>query len=102
MIIARTIKCDVVEYAQNKEGFHGKAFQGNEESRALHELHDMFADKVDTGSFAWKPKLPKAEHGSVRDVVTLPPSVYKKGDMVATRKAYGNALALLGDYDAAV
>jgi transketolase len=103
MIIAKTIKGYGVEHAQNKEGFHGKAFQGKEEQQALHELHDMFAaSSGQQGTYTWKPKLPQAEKLSVRSAVKLPQPTYKKGEVVATRKAYGQALALLGDYDTTV
>ena len=89
MIIAHTIKGKGVSFIENLNGWHGKTLNQAELARALPEL-----GPVDT---------------SVRGVVTKPedlrpaevkpqaaaPLAYKKGDSLATRKAYGNALKRL-------
>jgi transketolase len=90
VIIARTIKGKGFSEVENKENWHGKALPPNMEERAIAELGGIRQLRVD--GTKPEPGTPAIQDGKV-DVV-LP--TYKKGDKVATRKAYGDALKAIG------
>ena len=91
MIIARTVKGRGVSCLENKDGWHGKALSRDELEAALGELGNIKKDvsgAIDKPEKQTKkpnalPKTSKVQFGAAE---------YKKGEMVATRKAYGNAL----------
>ncbi len=98
MILARTIKGKGVSSVEGKDGWHGKAFKkGDEADKAIAELEKQF---VATGD---KPMIPKpasrSRPAAAADYSTLPAPDYKAGDLVATREAYGTALAAIGTID---
>jgi len=90
MILAKTIKGKGISFIEDKNGWHGKALNQEECDRALGELGDV--DLNIRGEMA-RPENKTPE---------VPPSVpvasfdYPPDKKVATRKAYGNALARLG------
>jgi transketolase len=90
MILAKTIKGKGVSFIEDKNGWHGKALNQEECDRALAELGGV--DLTVRGELArpqdQTPKAPRA--------VPLAEFDYPKGTPVATRRAYGNALARLG------
>jgi transketolase len=90
MILAKTIKGKGVSFIEDKNGWHGKALNQEECDRALVELGEV--DLTVRGELArpqdQTPKAPRA--------VPLAEFDYPKGTPVATRRAYGNALARLG------
>jgi transketolase len=92
VILARTIKGRGFSEVEDREGWHGKPFPPEMAERAIIELGGE-RNLVVRG-----PQPDKTgPAGSAPDagiVVTLP--VYAVGDKVATRKAYGEALAALG------
>lgn len=89
MIIAKTFKGKGISLIENKEGWHGKVLKYDEHERALPEL-----GAVDTSHIEKLAKPPavrkKAVHASEVKSVS-----YEKGKLIATRKAYGNALVRL-------
>ncbi len=89
VIIARTLKGKGFSEVEDKEGWHGTALSPEMAERAIVELGGE-RDMVVTGP------LPEAGAPKVRDIgeVTLPR--YELGAKVATRKAFGAALAALG------
>jgi transketolase len=98
MILARTIKGKGVSFAEGKDGWHGKAFKKGEElDRALAELDKQFVPGVNVQfpSLIRKVAAPAAEAKPKQ--VAAP--TYKLGDKVATREAYGTAIAKLGEAD---
>ncbi len=103
MIVASTIKGKGVSFVEGREGWHGKAFKkGDELDRALAELQAQYVETKDS-----VPAIPKPAHrrdeGPLPDFVReLPAPSYTLGDHVATREAYGTALAALGALDARV
>jgi transketolase len=105
MILARTMKGKGVSFAEDKDGWHGKAFKKGEElDKALAELERQFVQlpggkEVDLAGQI--PKPPAATRGATPPTAPAPPS-YKKGDQVATREAYGTAIAKLGEVDSRV
>jgi transketolase len=106
MILARTIKGKGVSFVEGKDGWHGKAFKkGEEMDRAIAELEKQFVPVPESGPAAnLAAHIPKPASGP-RGVTTpkpLPPPAYKLGELVATREAYGEALAKLGEADARI
>ena len=89
MIIARTIKGKGVSFLEDKNGWHGKTLNQEELARALPELGPV--DKSVRGVVSRPEDLRPAE---VKPQAAAP-LAYKKGDSLATRKAYGNALKRL-------
>jgi transketolase len=101
MIIAKTVKGYGIDFAAGLQGFHGKPFTGEKEQEALENLKQNFPKEAAYKSeFDWQPKGPQPDalaYSGATTIVIMEKSEYKKGDMIATRKAYGTALALLGD-----
>jgi transketolase len=87
MIIARTVKGKGVSFIEDKNGWHGKALNKEELKRALEELGPV---DISLRGDIRKPEdlaPDRREPGKVLD-----PS-YPADKPVATRRAYGNALA---------
>ena len=87
VVIARTIKGKGVKEVENQPGWHGKALDHPEQ--AIEELGGMRNIHVDVA----QPEAGEA-HTFPSGKLELPR--YDLGDEVATRKAYGEALAALG------
>ena len=99
MILARTLKGKGVSSVEGKDGWHGKAFKkGEEMDRAIAELEAQLvpADRVD---LAQQIPAPAARPRPAIAPKAVAPPAYKLGDQVATREAYGAALAKLGEAD---
>lgn len=87
MIIAKTLKGKGVSFAEDKDGWHGRALKKDELERALKELGDV--DVSLREGIAGPEKLIPIR----MDKKDAPELSYQPGSSVATRKAYGNALA---------
>ncbi len=103
VLLARTLKGKGVSVMEGKDGWHGKALTPEQAEAAIKELTAQF---VDGGSFDGPAPLqvrrPESEAPSERPQLPLVPPAYKLGESVATREAYGVALAKLGDADSRV
>ena len=103
MILARTIKGKGVSFVEGKDGWHGKPFKkGEEMDRALAELETQFVPVPADGSAAnlsTQIQKPAPRPHAVETAKPVAPPAYAPGDHVATREAYGTALAKLGDAD---
>jgi transketolase len=88
-IVARTFKGKGVSFLENKDGWHGKALKKGEElSKALAELGDTSVTiKIEPRRYA-PSRVPAPGEPRVSPA-------YKLGQEVATREAYGTALAAL-------
>jgi transketolase len=88
-IVARTFKGKGVSFLENKDGWHGKAVkQGEELAQALAELGDTSVTiKVEPRRYP-PARVPAPGEPRVQPA-------YKLGQEVATREAYGTALAAL-------
>jgi transketolase len=90
---------------EGKGGWHGKALKKGEElEKALAELQSQFVSENGPAQRPERPKaaddaVPKAAHRTVPKAGTVGPSAYKLGDSVATREAYGAAIARLAGTD---
>jgi transketolase len=91
VVLARTIKGKGFSEIENKDNWHGKALPPDMAERAIAELGGVRHLRVDTPT-------PEPGESAVRRgggaSITLP--TYSKDEKVATRKAYGDALAALG------
>ena len=87
-IIAKTVKGKGVAAVENKNGFHGKPLDDPE--AAIAELGGERDLHVDVA----KPESHGTPHVFETSGAALP--TYDLGDKVATRKAYGEALAAVG------
>jgi transketolase len=103
MILARTIKGKGVSFVEGKDGWHGRAFKkGEEADRALAELERQFVPLPGNASVNLATEIPRPAGSTSRAAITpkpLAPPSYTIGEMVATREAYGTALAKLGEAD---
>jgi transketolase len=97
MILARTLKGQGVSFLAGQPNWHGKALKkGDELTRAIAELEAQLVD--DGGQPAAIPRPAAAPAPSAPPAAPAPPA-YALGDLVATREAYGTAIAKLGDVD---
>lgn len=95
MIVARTLKGKGVSFLEDRDGWHGKPLKKGEElENALKEL----PLNGSSGPFS----IPHPSAGSVTLPLAagaFPTPTYQLGEKVATRSAYGSALAKLGTVD---
>ncbi len=94
-IIAKTYKGAGVSFLQDKEGWHGKPLSKEEAVRAVAELQPV----AKSGLAISIPKPNPLPAPTPRSATTYPPIQYTLGQQVATREAYGSALARLGEAD---
>jgi transketolase len=100
VILAHTFKGHGVSFLENQPNWHGKALKkGDELQKALAELEAQFVEEPEGARIAIESPAgtPREEQ-----VTNLPPPSYKLGDLVATREAYGTAIARLGGADSRV
>ena len=97
VVLAKTIKGKGVASIEAKEGWHGKALKKDEAEKAIADLERQRQPGVA------KPSIPGPRSTSRKipapDYAKMPAPGYKKGDLVATREAWGSALAALGGVD---
>jgi len=102
MILAHTLKGKGIPLAEGKSGWHGKAFKKGAEFDAV--LKELDAQLLPEDEPAQPPDGPRTRRDASRPEpvakkATVGTPAYKIGDSVATREAYGTALAKLGDGD---
>ena len=98
MILARTIKGKGVASVEGKDGWHGKAFKkGEEADRAIAELKTQLVEGAPHPPIPPPSSRPTPE--TTADYSKMPAPAYKPGEQVATREAWGTALAALGAVD---
>ena len=95
MILARTVKGKGVSFAEGLDGWHGKPFKGADLDRALRELDGQLGEPTHNPPIP--PPPPRASRRAAPPALRLP--AYELGAKVATREAYGAALAALGASD---
>jgi transketolase len=99
MILARTLKGKGVPSVEGKDGWHGKAFKKGEElDRAIADLEQQLVGGADLDLPAQIAK-PSAMPAPPPAPKPIAPPAYKNGEQVATREAYGTALAKLAEAD---
>jgi transketolase len=95
VILARTLKGKGVSFTEDKPNWHGKALKPDEATRAYAELQQQLEPETRPLPPIPAPAMPPAEAAPGE----MPPPAYAMGDMVATREAYGTAIAKLGAVD---
>src|SRR5688572_26042051 len=97
MILARTLKGKGISFVEGKGGWHGKPLKKGEElNKALAELETQF---VPEDQPAPRPQPPRSAQRPPARQATIGATAYKLGDTVATREAYGGAIARLAGSD---
>jgi transketolase len=87
-ILAKTVKGKGISWIQDQDGWHGKPLNEEDAQKALEEIGDEPSRTFSTlPGHDWDP--PKFSTGK--------PEFKRYTDPLATRKAYGEALAALGD-----
>ena len=100
MIVAKTLKGKGCSIFEGKENWHGKALKkGAETDAAIAELKAQITPTSDPAAVIPKPGRRTDEGALPSFTAKLPAPAYKLGDSVATREAYGTALAALGGID---
>ena len=92
MIIAKTLKGKGIKFLEDKESFHGKALPYEKMGEALEDLGEV------NKNIRGKIKDPEDIILPKKAILSLPASrvaQYKKGDLIATRKVYGESLVSL-------
>jgi transketolase len=100
MIIAGTLKGKGCSIFEGKEGWHGKVLKkGAETDQAIKELESQYVQTSDPAPKIPAPASRRTEGPLPAFDKVMPAPAYKLGDLVATREAYGEALAALGAID---
>jgi transketolase len=94
-IIAKTYKGAGISFLQDKDGWHGKPLNKEEAAKAIAELQP--SAKSGLGVAIPAPNALPAPANAIP--ASYPPINYTLGDKIATREAYGTALARLGEVD---
>jgi transketolase len=98
VILARTVKGKGVSFLEGAPNWHGKPLKkGDEMDRAIRELEAQLVPEPPGTQI--EIARPPAKSPPVEQPSQLDPPPYKLGDSVATREAYGAALARLGGAD---
>jgi transketolase len=99
VLVARTLKGKGISFVEGKPGWHGKVLKKDEAERALAELESQFLPgEVPLARPEPRPAVARPAPQPAR----LDGVSYTLGDQVATREAYGVAIARLGDLDARI
>jgi transketolase len=97
MILAKTVKGKGISFIQGLNGWHGKPLKkGDELERALAELNAQLVTEEEPVPAPRRPPVVQRPPASNAKLGTPP---YKLGGSVATREAYGEAIARLGALD---
>jgi transketolase len=103
MILARTIKGKGVAAVEGKDGWHGKAFKkGEEADRAIAEIEKDRQPGPTVSELAAQLAKPQSRPPAPPPPLPLAPPAYRLGDQVATREAYGEAIAKLATSDSRI
>jgi transketolase len=89
-VVAKTVKGKGVSFLEDKNGWHGKVLNDEQLEKALSELGKV--NKSVRGRIRKPEKVRGLKHRGKNYYSKANISPYKKGDLVATRKAYGRAL----------
>jgi transketolase len=102
VVVARTIKGRGISFAEGKDGWHGKPLKDDEMARAIAELEAGLipGPGASIGVAAGLTiRKPTAASRVRKPSGTAAPPAYNLGDNVATREAYGTAIAKLAEVD---
>jgi transketolase len=98
VLVARTLKGKGLAAVEGKDAWHGKALKSGEETdKAIAELEGQLTRTKPEAPIPGPRKRGRPE--SAADYASLPAPGYKLGELVATREAWGTALAAIGKLD---
>ncbi|WP_455382546.1 transketolase [Salinispira pacifica] len=97
-IIARTVKGKGASFAEDKDGLHGKPFSADDARKAIEEIKSHEPQSSEQPQNFISLRGNGSHKKSTRPAYSVK-TEYNKGDKVATRDAYGNALRKLGEQD---
>lgn len=97
-ILAKTYKGAGVSFLQDKDGWHGKPLNKEESAKAIAELQPSAKSASGVSIPAPNP-LPAPQNSAP---ASYPALNYKLGDAIATREAFGTAIARIGEADSRV
>ena len=101
MLVARTLKGKGIPLMEGKDGCHGKPIKtGPDLDSTIAALESQIVSGTTTPVIPPPPRRPAPT--AMGPVGELPVPDYRLGDQVATREAYGTALAALGRIDSRV
>lgn len=93
-IIAKTFKGKDFPGIEDQPNWHGKPL-GKETEQVLAHLRTLLRTKCSEFKFTIPPPVGTVPNVDISNVSLASPPDYKKGDMIATRNAYGTALVKL-------
>ena len=94
VLLARTLKGKGISFVEDRPDWHGKALKKGEElDKALAEL----SKGLTANAIAPQISRPAGPDAAPPAAMSMAPPSYKPTDAVATREAFGAALAALGD-----
>lgn len=95
VILAKTVKGKGVSFLENKNGWHGKALNKEELKKALEEIPNVKIPSI---------KIIKPEKINIKKekIEEIKFNDYKIGEEIATREAYGKAIAKLTEVNSDV
>jgi transketolase len=94
VLLARTLKGKGISFVEDRPDWHGKALKKGEElDKALAEL----SKGLTANAIAPQISRPTGPDAAPPAATSMAPPAYKPTDAVATREAFGTALAALGD-----
>ncbi|MGC4084994.1 MAG: transketolase C-terminal domain-containing protein [Vicinamibacterales bacterium] len=103
MIVAGTVKGKGIAFTEGKDNWHGKAFKkGEEEDKVIAELNAQFVPQQEGLDLAASITKPASRPAAPAAPGPMPAPAYKADEQVATREAYGIALAKLGAVDSRI
>jgi transketolase len=94
VLLAKTFKGRGISFMENLPEWHGKPLKKGEETQKA--IDELTAQLKPSRMHIQIPK-PSAAPPAQASIGSLPTPPYKLGDLVATREAFGAALAVLGD-----
>ena len=92
MILAKTYKGKGIPLAEDHPSWHGKPLNAEQAEEAIGHINRSLSQETTTPSIA----VPKPTPRPTPQITSLPGPSYGKDDTVATREAFGLALAELG------
>eukprot|EP00071_Canis_lupus_P011724 XP_005632479.1 transketolase [Canis lupus familiaris] len=92
-IIAKTFKGRGIPGIEDKDGWHGKPLPKNMADQIVQEIYNQIQSQK---KILVTPPQEDAPSVNITNIRMPSPPSYKVGDKIATRKAYGQALAKLG------
>jgi transketolase len=98
MLIAKTVKGKGVSFLENQDGWHGKALKEEDFAKAVKELGKV--DFETRGKLVSQKSEVRSQKSKIKSNIPALTAgrqypKYQPGEMVATRRAYGGAIAAL-------